>query len=403
MKDVALSSVARLIVIAFQLVNIKLYATYLGAEQLGMYFFLLTVSYSASSILFVPVDYYQQANLAKTIAATGGARAFLEFNRRLTVLYFGASLIIIAACSVIDPKYASYALLAVILAYALYVVQALRNTLNNLGYGNVVSISFIQEAVLKVSFFYVLTRYFQASEFLLIIAWIVSLGLSGFYLLHKASRFRVFAGSFGHRILAREVFQFAYPISIGAVCNWLQLQGYRLILVPLGFAEEVGIFATLSNIGSAAIGAVALIYGQQFTPLLYKTSGQYTARYLKGAIVAIVGVLLVAFAGGEFAVRILTKPEFVQHWELLLFGVATDGSILLVAALMISVTLTGHTKQFLLASIIGLLSMVSCFAVLYWASELTVITIGIPLLISQWVIVVYMYMLFRKIANKSAS
>jgi len=402
MKGAGLNIVARVLVIVFQLVNVKLYTHYLDAKQLGIYFFLLAVSYSANAILFVPVDYYQQANLAKVIDASGGARPLLNFNGGLATFYLCFSLLAVTTCAVIKPGYTVYAALIVGLAFALYVVQALRNTLNNLEHRSCVSVSFIQEAVFKVSLFYILVRYFAADESLLISAWLVSLGLSCIYLSYKAYRHRIFIASSAYRICAKDVFNFSYPFSIGAVCNWLQLQGYRLILVPLGFAEEVGAFATISNIGSSAIGAASLIYSQQFTPLIYKTSGQYTAKYLKGAIAVIISVTLVSVVFGELAVRLLTSPGFEQHWKLLLFGVITDGGNLIIGALMIHITLIGNTKKIFASSLVGLLSMTACFGLLYWMSKISILTIGAPLLISQWAVVYYMYSLYRRTARATS-
>lgn len=402
MKDAALNAVARVLVIFLQLINVKLYTNYLDAGQLGIYFFLLTVSYSANAILFVPVDYYQQANLAKVITASGGARSLLSFNGRLAAFYLSFSLSAVATCAVTKPDYTVYVTLVVALAFALYAVQALRNTLNNLEHRSCVSVSFIQEAVLKVLLFYILVRYFKADESLLIDAWLISLGLSGSYLFYKAYKYRVFVASCAYPIRAKEVFNFSYPFSIGAVCNWLQLQGYRLILVPLGFAEEVGAFATISNIGSAAIGAASLVYSQQFTPLIYKTSGQYTSKYLKGAIAVIISVVLVSAVFGEFAVRLLTNSGFEQHWILLLFGVITDGGNLVIGALIIHITLIGNTKKIFASSLVGLISMSVCFGWLYWSSKISILTIGAPLLISQWAVVYYIYSLYIRTARTTS-
>ena len=174
MKDVALSSIARILVIAIQLINIKLYTHYLDAEQLGMFFFLLTVSYSANALLFVPVDYYQQAKLAEIMKA-GGARSLLNFNGKLVALYLCFSFVSVTACALIKPSYTVYVALVLVLALALYAVQALRNTLNNLEYRSFVSISFIQEAIVKVLLIYVLFQYFEADESLLLVAGVISL------------------------------------------------------------------------------------------------------------------------------------------------------------------------------------------------------------------------------------
>lgn len=396
MKEVALSSVARLIVIIFQLINVKIYTNYLNAEQLGIYFFLLAVSYSANALLFVPVDYYQQANLSKIIANAGGAKPLLRFNIKLVFLYVCCSLFVVAAFALVRSDYLLHVVLVVALSIFMYATQALRNTLNNLEHRNCVSISFIQEACIRVLIFLMLVYFFKADESLLIVSWIVALGASGSYLYFRANKFKIFTGANEVLIEVKEVFKFSYPFSIGAACNWLQLQGYRLVLVPLGFAEEVGVFATLSSIGSAAIGAVSLVYSQQFTPLIYKSSGQFTVKYMKGALAVIVAVALVSTVLGEYVVRVLTNPSFEQHWKLILFGVITDGSNLIIGALVIYITLTGKTKIMMSSSAVGLLVTIFCFGLIYIFSALSIFSIGIPLLISQWIVALYLYVCLYK-------
>lgn len=396
MKDVLLSSIARVAVILLQLINVKLYTHYLTIEQIGMFFFLLALSYSANALLFVPVDYYQQAKMLDVIKHSGGIRPILDFNLKLTGFYLGFSILSLLICSVARPNDVSSVLLVVVLAYVLYLVQALRNTLNNLEYRRFVSISFIQEAALKVLISYVALEHAQSSALWLVLAWVVALVCSGTYLLHRAYQCQLFVNSSAYPISIKEVFHFAYPFSIGAVCNWLQLQGYRLILVPLGFTEEVGIFATVSSIGAAAIGAASLIYSQQFTPLIYKTFGKYTATYLQGALAVIAFVSVVALGLGEFMVSILTNAGFEPHWKLLLFGVMTDGANLIIGALVIHITLAGNTKRIIGSSLLGLFVAVICFGMLYVFAKIIAVTIGIPLLIAQWSVVIFMYMNYRQ-------
>jgi len=311
------------------------------------------------------------------------------------------SLLLVIACGIIDIGYALYALLAASLGIALYSVQALRNTLNNLENRRVVSISFIQEAVLKVLIILLLFLYVDATESLMVFAWIVALAFSGVYLFYCAKKSHLFLSTSDFQLNTKEIIEFSYPFSIGAVCNWLQLQGYRVILVPLGFAEEVGIFATISSIGAAAIGAVSLIYSQQFTPIIYKSSGRSTPRYLVGAILVIISVALVALALGEFVVKMLTSTRFESYWELLLFGVITDGGNLIIGALIIYFTLTNNTKKIISISSIGLLSAIICFAILYFTASISLLTIGIPLLISQWIVVFTMYKVYRNHSKAS--
>lgn len=396
MRGLALNTVARSVVILFQLINVKLYTHYLDASQLGIYFFLLSFSYSANALLFVPVDYYQQANLARVRQETGGLRPLLAFNGRLGGIYAAFSLLTIVVCTVAWPDHVLEALLMASLAYAMYLMQSLRNTLNNLEHRNCVSISFIQEAVLKVALFSLLVQIFQADSALLLISLLLALMLTTAYLAWKAHGYDLFAGDAGSlKVHAEEVFHFSYPFSIGAICNLLQLQGYRLILVPCGYAEAVGIFATLSSLGTAAVNAVSLIYSQQFTPMLYKSVGRYTARYMQGALIVIFSVAVVALVSGEIVARMLTSPGFAEYWKLMMFGVFTDGANMLIGALAIHITLTGDTKRIVPSAFIGLFSMIACFVLLYWTIGISAATIGIPLLISQWLVTFHMFSICR--------
>lgn len=397
MKKFALNSAARVFVIVFQLINIKLYTNYLTANELGVFFFLLAVSYSANAILFVPLDYFQQAKLLNFMTEFGGLRSLFVSNCKVVKSYLAVMFLIILVTSHFYYAYVSHVGLVMLLALALYIVQALRNTLNNLNHGNHVSISFIQEAFVKVGLLYVLVDWMKPDASLLIISWLVSLALTTIYLFIIANKHRIFSGDDEHCVSGKEVFSFAYPFSVGAVANWLQLQGYRLVLVPLGYAEIVGIFATLSGIGSAAIGAVSLIYGQQFTPKIYQTYGKFTKTYLKGAFAAMVVVALFLYVLGDFLVGLLTNRSFITHSKLILFGVLTDSANLFVGALAIHISITGSTKKIIASSILGLVSMLVFFLLIYMGDAVTENTVGVPLLISQWCVVGYMYWKFVKL------
>jgi len=401
MMGLALNIAARGLVIVFQFVNIKLYTNYLDSHQLGIYFFLLSASYSVNALLFIPIDYYQQANLMQLRKSPAGIRPLLILNRNLMLLYVAFSVLIILGFLVIWRDQVLSIMLLILLAYALYVVQALRNTMNNLDYRNCVSISFVQEAVLKVIFFYLMANLFQANEVLLIIAWLSALVLTGVYLAWKANQNYIFSSnSEGDKISVSVVFRFSLPFSIGAACNWLQLQGYRLVLVPLGFSEAVGIFATVSAIGSAAIGAVSLIYNQQFIPLIYNSKGKYTARFLKGAILVVIGVAIIMGVLAEPMMLLLTSPMFSENWDAIFFGVFIDGAVLLIGALAIHISIAGKTKQLVLPALTGLASMALCFCILFSMANISIVTIGFPLVISQWLVVVHMFLIFMKLKVK---
>jgi len=62
-KKISVNILSRAIVIALQLVNIKLYTEVLSIDQLGIFFFILSFSYIFNAILFVPVESFQQTKV----------------------------------------------------------------------------------------------------------------------------------------------------------------------------------------------------------------------------------------------------------------------------------------------------------------------------------------------------
>lgn len=396
MKDIGLITIARILVIACQLINIKLFTSYLSIEQLGFYFLLLTLSYFANALIFVPIDYYQQANLAKMIEKTGGADPLLDFNLKLMAVYFFVVIGVVVVGLIFLQNYIFHILLAAALAIALYIVQALRNTLNNLEYKEVVSFSLVQEAVIKILAFLLLVKYFKPNELLLISAWLITLLFNAITLYFKAREFGVFFCREKYVVVAKEVFHFSYPISLGAIGNWIQLQGYRLILVPLGYAEILGIFATISSIGSTGMGAAATIFSQAFSPKIYKSGGQYTGTYLRNALVVTLVITLVCIFVGDFIVKIATTPKFEPYWSILIIGVLMEASNFLLGALAIHITLVSSTKETIMATIFGIMVLVSSFALIFFTNTISAYTIGIPLVFSQLAVLVYIYRVILK-------
>jgi O-antigen/teichoic acid export membrane protein len=400
MRDIALITLARVIVIACQLINIKLFTNYLTATQIGLYFFFLTISYFANALIFGPVDYYQQANLRKTIDATGGVFPLLSFNLKLIRYYCLILILTIFAGMLFLPQFTYQIIFAGSLAVALYATQAFRSTLNNLDHKKDVSFNLVQEAVLKVITFLLLVKYFQPSELLLMAAWLITLIVSAVTLYLRAKKYGLFICNEKQVIQAKEVFHFSCPISVGAVANWIQLQGYRLILVPLGFAEVVGIFATVASIGSAGMAAAATIFSQAFSPNIYKTSGKYTPTYLKNAALLTGSILLVAIVAGKLIVTLATNPIFEPYWSVMLFGVLMDGSNLVIGAFAVHITLTSSTKKIMNSSFVGVIALLLSFSILFFTKNINAFTIGVPLVLSQLFVSAYMYWNFRKCSTQ---
>lgn len=381
-----------------QLGYVKLYSNNLTAYELGIYFFLVTASYSLNAFIFVPVDYYQQSKLYRFLKDGRSLNAFIVFNRKLILGMVLVILIVVLLCLLVETKYALYVLLAGVLALFMYVTQALRGALNNLDHKQVAAASLVAESFLKILLFWSFLKFMPANASTLLLSGVVSLFFVALFLAWHAYRLELFSkeGGVATTIYYSDVYHFGLPISLGAVFNWVQLQGYRLVLVPLGFAETVGIYATVSNIGVAGMGAASSIYAQLFVPNIYKSGGIYTKTYVRNAFILIAAIFLISMYFSGFIVSLLTKKDFVKYSWIILFGLVAEAGNFLISALSIHVTLTSSTRKLLKASMVGVLGMIAAFVPIYFFGAVTVQTIGLPIVISQVVIVIYMYFIFQK-------
>jgi O-antigen/teichoic acid export membrane protein len=396
-KDGIIVFLARLSVIVGQLIYVKLYTHYLSLYELGIYFFLLTISYSLNALIFVPVDYYQQSKLYEYLNNGISLRSLLAFNWKLFCWFSSVTGIVFIFFVIARPSEVSYFILIIVAAISLYLNQALRGGINNLEHKRLAAISLILETILRIGTFAVLLEFMAPNAITLITSSIFSLICVSVFLSWQAKKLGLFSQTSDKliNISATEVFNFAYPISISAIFNWIQLQGYRLILVPLGFAEMVGIYATIENIGKAGMGAVSSVFGQIFVPNIYKTSGKYTSTYLRNAILLIAFVLIVSLVFSDVIVTAVTNEAFAKYSWVLLLGVITEAGNFLAGALAIHITITTSTRRMMSASLLGVASMIAVFAAIYSWGVVSVETVGIPVLTSQIIVVIYMYIVFK--------
>jgi O-antigen/teichoic acid export membrane protein len=367
-----------------------MYSNYLNAQQLGMYFWLVTASYFGNALIFAPLDYYQQANLKRIIEKSGGIKPFIRVGAIIVLAYVGMVIIISSICMIIIGKYATAVLIAGLLSVLLYLNQSARNILNNLGRKNDVLNSLLLEAIVRIIVYFGIIKFISSSEIVTVAAWVLALCVSLAALAYRFYFHRLLNESNKISINLQDVFYFSYPISIGSMCNWIQLQGYRLILVPLGFTEVVGVFATISGVGSAGMSAVSTIFSQLYSPNIYKTFGAYTKTYLKYSGVLILCIFIGSLIFGKFAVQFVTNNSFGNYWGLMIFGVLTEGGNLIIGALTIHTTLKGGTEKIMIASLVGLITLVAVFIPLLILNQINVISIGVPLILAQIAVATYM-------------
>ncbi|WP_420223959.1 hypothetical protein [Pigmentiphaga litoralis] len=388
--------VLRLISILLQLVYIKLYTHFLSVDELGRYFYLIALSYVANALIFVPLDYFQQAKLVKFYDQAIPASSLVRLNGMASILaltflllagipfwYFGK----INASEL--PEIFLYSLL-------LHICSSSRNLLNNVGRKTFVAAILITETGLRSTLFWIFEKITSASANTLFKTSLLALLIETLVI---AFFFRKFVNV---KWFEDDVFSFsksvreAYPISFSAVCNWLQVQSYRLIYVTFGFASTAGVYATVANVGSVGMNAVAQIAAQILNPQLYRTRGAFLKRYVFISLLLVASVLIGLALLGKFTLRILTKPEFEAHWEILLLGAATEGFSFIIGILTTYLTIASRANVLIRANLLGVFFAAGGFYAVYLYDFANWYLVGVPIVGSQAAVCTYLLFLTRK-------
>lgn len=401
-KTLAVPAV-RLGAILGQLVYVKIYSRHLSNYELGIYFYLMTISYFLNALVFVPVDYYQQSRIYPFREAGISLTTFLRFNRALLLLIGGITVALVLPCLFINRVAALDACLCAVMAMALYVTTAFKNLLNNLDHKLVVAAVFLVEVVLKTSLFFLAMRFLPPRAVSLLGSNILAL-LIVLVLLAGVARGRdIFGCGLMPPMDYQDVVRFSYPLSIAAIANWLQSQGYRLVLVPLGYTEIVGIYATVANIGITAMNAGSVLFGQLYAPRLYQTQGTYLRVYLRNALLLVLLTLATGALFSDRLIPLLTRHDLGRYSRLMLYGIGTEAGNFLVGGLAIYMTIKNKTKAIMNGSFLGVAVVVVAVALVYFSGRASVYTIGIPIVLSQAAVVAYLIAVRRGLRETDSS
>jgi O-antigen/teichoic acid export membrane protein len=252
------------------------------------------------------------------------------------------------------------------------------------------------EASLKLVLFIALVSGGQASADMLIASNVVALACELLIILYFFYSYEKFDFSATDRASNRDLVSFCYPISISAVCNWIQLQGYRLVYVWFGHPDIAGLYATVSNIGSVGMSAGSQIYAQLFQPRIYQSKGLFIKTYLIAAF-CISAIALASYAAlGPFILGILTKGDFKIYYKLMLFGVLVEACNLMIGAITAFSGLIKRTNVLVKANLIGVLISVSVMAIALYFDASNFYLIGTSLGLSQLAVLFFLLSFVRR-------
>jgi O-antigen/teichoic acid export membrane protein len=390
----------RLLTVIFQLVFLKAYTHYTSLYELGIYYFLFTISYALNAFLLVPLDYFQQSKLYKLKSENASLKSFYLLNA--WVLKFALTLLIVSdvICYFISPKVCLIIALLTFLSLSIYFVNLLRGFINNLENRRYASYTLLIETICKILFFLLYNHLFSSSALVILSAMLSASLLSFVILFVFLTSLPEFKLPQINYFIPKEIIAFSYPMSIGAVINWIQLQSYSIILVPLGFVEAVGIFGTMANVGSSGMNACSTIFAQLYVPNIYKSNGTYIKKYLGMALLAIVFVFTVSALSSKIIISLVTKHELVKYSLIILYGILTEAGNFIISGLSIYVTIHNLTKATLKLSFMGVLVFFLSFIILYMFKNINVYTLGIPMVITQLIICLGLYAIVQKKIKK---
>ena len=389
MGKISLIAVIRILAIVGQIAFIKIYTHYLSPTELGLFFFYTTVSYFLNALLFVPIDYFQQAEVFNLERSGNSLYGIISLNLRLLSSIAFLSVVVSVGIAIFHIAFLSAFSVIIVSSIFLYVSTAAKNFLNNQGDQSFVVLMQVAEVPIKVLIFLWLVRQQVTGPLSPIIATTGALLIVALICYQRMHRYQSrFHGAAKH-VGIRNVIQFCSPISIGAILNWLQLQGYRLVLVPLGYTADIGLFATVAGIGQTGMNAAGIVYRQIYEPRIYQTAGKYLRTYLKGAAAAILFVLIVGLGLRTQIIGLVTNKLFVAYAWVIGYGILTSAGNLLIGSLVIQLSIDDNTALQIKAHIYGLAVVPFLYLALHEMKCLNVFTMGIPLVISQIIVVAY--------------
>jgi O-antigen/teichoic acid export membrane protein len=357
-KNIDLISIAssRLFVIIFQLFSIKIFTHYLSLEELGYYYFFISCSYFFNAFFFVPSDFYQQKIITNN-------KDRLRFKKIFTFNLFLLKTILIPYTlgyfflnCFVDVTLFTYFLIC-LLSISTYFVQLFRNFINNLGFKRFVAFNFFLESFVKIILlllgFYLSSNLNIDNANLLLFLICVS-SIISFLHLFIQYHFKVhnfFCGK--TNFYFKKYFSFSFPLSLSSIMNWIISQSYRILLILFGYAELIGIFVTLSNIGSAGALAIASIFNQNFIPKIYSTKGGFIYIFMKYFVLVFTVSSIVILIFKDFIINIITKESFSVNSIYLFNGFIVESLNVLIGAICIYFTLKNNNRFTVISYLLG--------------------------------------------------
>ncbi|WP_139176344.1 MULTISPECIES: hypothetical protein [unclassified Janthinobacterium] len=372
----------RLLSIAVGFAYIKMYTNHLPAEEIGKYFYLVTLSYVMNAIIFVPVDYYMQAKLALS-GKDIPFGALWRLNKMVCLLALILCLLVGLPLWYMAKIQATDIAGIYITAVLFYLCNSSRGLLNNRGFKVFVVLMLLFEGLARLGLFFLVAHQGNATSNALlyssIVAFLIEIVIIGFYSARKLDYNWLDEGIEDYKTVLNN----SYAISISAICNLAQLQGYRLMYVWAGAPATAAIYVVVTNLGSAGMGAISSVYSQIFLPKIYASKGEFTLKYIRNALILSLIVGIGAIVTGKYLLMFLTKNDYVEYAHAIGFGVLVEAGNLVIGAATVYLMLNNAAKATIFCNVMAAIgSMAGGYLMMHYFPE-NAFAIGVPIALSQ--------------------
>lgn len=376
------------------LAYVKVYTGELTIVEIGVFFYLSTLSYALNALIFLPIDFYMQARIAEFPSVPGPA------IRRLILVTLVAGLF---GCALVSAPFVYMHKLQLAdlpwlyaVAALLYLCTSLRNLLNIRGSSVLVSTMMLLESAGRVLAFVALATLLGRSARTLMISSALALALELIVILWQFPRRLTFSNEPSHLDRPSFIVRTAMTLAGGAISNTVQLQTYRVAYPLFGLSSSSGIYGVVANVGAAAMAACASIYSQIEIPKLYQSQGRSIWSFVKLAVALSVAVFVVAMLLSSFLIAHLTQKKYVPYSLAIGFGVIIEACNLITGGYAVCLMFYQRVGALLNLHIIGaLVSVLGCLATLKWYPQSPML-IGAVLAGSQLLITPFMGLLVRR-------
>lgn len=378
-------SLCRLLSVLIGLAYVKYYTNTLSVEQVGEFFFLGTISYIISALLFVPLEYYLQSKISSfSHVPLLVLRSFI-----IKTLLLGACVFtIISVPFVMMGQMGLWDIpLLYSLAAFLYVCSTLRNLINIRGQSNFVAVVLLFESIARLISFVFISLILGATARTLLFSACFALIVEAIIVIFKAMREFTWVSEGARLDGIGKVVKTTLALTGGAASNAIQLQSYRVLFPMVGHPNTAASLAVISNIGSVGMGAVAQVFSQLLTPRIYNTNGKFVEKYAIFACALTIAMLVIVMPFSELLVKYLTNPVYLPYSTAVGVGIIIESCNMLIGAYGIYLTLHGQVGILFKLQMIGAsISLLGC-SILASVDPVSPLMIGLVLSCSQLLIV----------------